>query len=174
MLCPPTSIRSQCSSIRWSDTGGMRFGAAASVAGLPGSGCIGSPDAGSRERVFSIPGRRCASTFLPEAGAQCVSSARWDLSGGRPEPLKGKGCPYRDHQLITHHRPPRTARTERLPRRRVRACAGVAPDSPRARALAGALPPLGGRCVGPWIPLRVKFFQPECQGVRTCNPAQLM
>ena len=45
---------------------------------------------------FTIPGRRCASTFVPEAGAQCVSSARWDLGGGRPEPFKGKGRPYRD------------------------------------------------------------------------------
>ena len=28
--------------------------------------------------------RMSASTSEPEAGAQCVSSARWDLSGGRP------------------------------------------------------------------------------------------
>src|SRR5207237_973618 len=35
----------------------------------------------------------CAST--PEARAQCGSSARWDLRGGRPEP-RGEGRPYRD------------------------------------------------------------------------------
>ncbi len=36
---------------------------------------------------------RCASTFAPEAGAQCVSSARWDLGGGRPEPSRGRAVP---------------------------------------------------------------------------------
>lgn len=39
-----------------------------------------------------------ASASIPEAGAQCGSSARWDLCGGRPEP-KGEGRPYRD----VHH-----------------------------------------------------------------------
>ncbi len=39
-----------------------------------------------------IPIRKCASTPEPEAGAQCVSSARWDLCGG---PLVESG-PYRD------------------------------------------------------------------------------
>ena len=33
----------------------------------------------------SIPSRPCASTPPPEAGAQCGSSARWDLCGGPPE-----------------------------------------------------------------------------------------
>ena len=32
------------------------------------------------------PSRSCASTFVLKAGAQCVSSARWDLCGGRPQP----------------------------------------------------------------------------------------
>ena len=52
--------------------------------------------AGSRRRVSSIPGPTSASTSQPEAGAQCVSTARWDLCGGRPEPLRVKGRPYRD------------------------------------------------------------------------------
>lgn len=30
------------------------------------------------------PGPRSASTSVPEVGAQCVSSARWDLCGGGP------------------------------------------------------------------------------------------
>ena len=34
----------------------------------------------------------CDSTLAPKAGAQCVSSARWDLRGGPPS----KGGPYRD------------------------------------------------------------------------------
>ena len=35
--------------------------------------------------MCSIPSRTCASTLGPEAGAQCISSARWDLCGGPPE-----------------------------------------------------------------------------------------
>jgi RNA-directed DNA polymerase len=35
-----------------------------------------------------------ASSFAPEAGAQCVSSARWDLRGGAAR----KGGPYRDRR----------------------------------------------------------------------------
>jgi transposase InsO family protein len=42
-----------------------------------------SPD-GSRPSVSCTPIPRCASTFVPEAGAQCGSSARWDLCGGPP------------------------------------------------------------------------------------------
>ena len=42
------------------------------------------------------PGPTPASTPSPKAGAQCVSSARWDLCGGRPEPARAKGRPYRD------------------------------------------------------------------------------
>ena len=46
------------------------------AASMPGSG---------------IPGRACGSTPVPKAGAQCGSSARWDLSGAARE-----GGPYRD------------------------------------------------------------------------------
>jgi hypothetical protein len=35
--------------------------------------------------VFSIPSQACDLTLAPEAGAQCVRSARWDLCGGPPE-----------------------------------------------------------------------------------------
>jgi hypothetical protein len=37
-----------------------------------------------------------ASTSPPKGGAQCASSARRDLRGGLPEPIKAKGSPYRD------------------------------------------------------------------------------
>ena len=62
-------------------------------ASAPGS--LG-PDAPLREAVAPtcphpcIPSRACASTLAPKAGAQCVSSARWDLAGGRP---KGRSLP---------------------------------------------------------------------------------
>jgi hypothetical protein len=44
-----------------------------------------------------------ASTLGPKGGAQCVSSARWDLRGGRPEPNQAKGCPYRDRWPLLCH-----------------------------------------------------------------------
>ncbi|MGB6164597.1 MAG: hypothetical protein WCF33_15945, partial [Pseudonocardiaceae bacterium] len=34
--------------------------------------------------VLCIPFPTCAFAFVPKAGAQCVSSARWDLCGGPP------------------------------------------------------------------------------------------
>jgi len=37
----------------------------------------------TRPRMTSLP-PTCASTPPPEAGAQCVSSTRWDLRGGPP------------------------------------------------------------------------------------------
>ena len=40
--------------------------------------------------VCSIPSGRCALTLGPEAGAQCIRSARWDLCGGRP---RGRSLP---------------------------------------------------------------------------------
>ena len=33
---------------------------------------------------------------IPKVGAQCGNPARWDLCGGRPEPVRAKGRPYRD------------------------------------------------------------------------------
>ena len=32
-------------------------------------------------------------TLVPKGGAQCVSSARWDLRGGRPEPTRRRAVP---------------------------------------------------------------------------------
>jgi hypothetical protein len=51
---------------------------------------------GSHPPACCIPGLTSASTFEPEARAQCGSSARWDPSGGRPEPDGAKGRPYRN------------------------------------------------------------------------------
>src|SRR6185312_2279085 len=39
---------------------------------------------GSRPPVLCIPFPMCAFALTPKAGAQCVSSARWDLRGGPP------------------------------------------------------------------------------------------
>jgi hypothetical protein len=48
-----------------------------------GRGCDSSLGAGYPNPRSSIPGLPYASAFEPKAGAQCVSSARWDLCGGR-------------------------------------------------------------------------------------------
>jgi len=49
---------------------------------------------GYRCRAPSIPGRTLASTLVPKGGAQCGSSARWDLRGGR----RVNRRPYREHE----------------------------------------------------------------------------
>ena len=41
----------------------------------------------------------CASTFVPKAGAQCASSARWDLCGGPPE---GRSLPQSECGLFAN------------------------------------------------------------------------
>ena len=41
---------------------------------------------GYRPRGSCIPGQTRALTLVPKGGAQCASSARWDLCGGRVEP----------------------------------------------------------------------------------------
>ena len=43
---------------------------------------------GYQHRRSSIPGPTPASTLVPKGGAQCASSARWDLCGGRVEPSR--------------------------------------------------------------------------------------
>ena len=43
-----------------------------------------TPSGGYHPPACCTPSRSCASTFAPKAGAQCVSSARWDLCGGPP------------------------------------------------------------------------------------------
>ena len=62
----------------------LRCGAAANATGSTGSGWSASPPDGFRLPASCIPTPRRASTFAPEAGAQCGSSARWDLCGGPP------------------------------------------------------------------------------------------
>src|SRR6266496_5159805 len=61
-----------------------RLSAAASVRGSAGCGWTASRLGGCRLPAWCIPSPTCASAFVPEAGAQCVSSARWDLRGGPP------------------------------------------------------------------------------------------
>ena len=43
--------------------------------------------------VSPIPGPTPASTLAPKGGAQCASSARWDLCGGRVEPQRRRPVP---------------------------------------------------------------------------------
>jgi hypothetical protein len=45
---------------------------------------------GYQYRRSSIPGQTPVSTLVPKGGAQCASSARWDLRGGRVEPINGE------------------------------------------------------------------------------------
>ena len=66
------------------------YAAGVNGTGQPGRICDGSPSNGSPNQGFCIPGLTSASTSGPEAGAQCVRSARWDLCGGWDEP-QGEG-----------------------------------------------------------------------------------
>jgi hypothetical protein len=49
-------------------------------------------------------------TFVPEAGAECVSSARSDLCGGRPK-SEDEGRPYRDLSTTPERRRGRSSKT---------------------------------------------------------------
>jgi hypothetical protein len=69
---------------RSSGAGSNRFGDAARNTGWTGRGCNVSLINGCLYRAFCIPGRSSDSPPSPKAGAQCGSSARWDLRGGRP------------------------------------------------------------------------------------------
>jgi len=92
MQYPPTGERCCPSEPRSSDSGSGRCGAAASETGRTGRRWAGSFDGGYRPPASGIPGSRSDLTSGPEARAQCGSSARWELCGGRPD----KGRPYRD------------------------------------------------------------------------------
>jgi RNA-directed DNA polymerase len=59
------------------------------------------------------PGPTTASTPEPKAGAQCVSSARWDLCGGRAVPHKRRPVPTAMVIICNRH----SARTALRPRR---------------------------------------------------------
>ena len=81
--CPTTSRRSAPSAKGSSGTGSNRFGDAARSTGWPGSGWGVSLTDGYLNRESCIPGPSSDSPSSPKAGAQCGSSARWDLRGGR-------------------------------------------------------------------------------------------
>jgi len=53
------------------------------------------------QRPLPMP-ERCFlhATPRPEVGAQCGNSARWDLCGGRTEPMLAKVRPYRDRSIL--------------------------------------------------------------------------
>ena len=63
----------------------MRYAVGVSVTARPGTAFGRCPPDGSHRRGSSIHGLRRASTVVPEVGAQCASSACWDLCGGRPD-----------------------------------------------------------------------------------------
>ena len=96
MLCPRMGMP-----LRHSPTGQSATGTGRSCAEARGQGCRGrawrgTALAGSPLLASDILGLSSVSTSGPKAGAQCVSSARWDLCGGRPEPhwrisLTGEG-----------------------------------------------------------------------------------
>src|SRR5262249_41796735 len=67
-------------------TGIARFCGAANGGGLRGRGCDGWTRAGSRELLSHILGLSSVLMLEPEVRAQCGSTARWDLCGGRLEP----------------------------------------------------------------------------------------
>ena len=62
--------------------------------------CTAWPLDGSRRPRSPIPGLTRDSTLVSKPGAQCVSSARWDLCGGRAEPSQAKARPYRDTEEL--------------------------------------------------------------------------
>src|SRR5215211_7037022 len=61
-----------------------RLSVAASARGSAGSAWTASRLDGCRPPAWCIPFPTRALAFVPKAGAQCVSSARWDLCGGPP------------------------------------------------------------------------------------------
>ena len=94
--CRRTSSPSRRSARRRFDSGIGRSRAAARKGACRGSAWSATAIAGSHPPESCTPGPKSGSTFVPKAGAQCVSSARWDLRGGRPEPnwpngLTGEG-----------------------------------------------------------------------------------
>jgi hypothetical protein len=129
---------------------------------------------GSPPPACCIPGLTSASTFGPEARAQCGSSARWDPCGGRPEPDGAKGRPYRDQRSciaalvsapVEIARISRSSGSKRASKRSMRAsttpdsvrslwvqvglgAVGAVPRSPHLRASAGSEESSGGPAPG--------------------------
>src|SRR5262249_6396405 len=82
--CPATSTKWRPSEPRSCDCGTGRSGAAASATVSTGNGCAATRSDGSLPSASLIPGPTSDSALAPKSGAQCVSSARWDLRGGPP------------------------------------------------------------------------------------------
>jgi hypothetical protein len=95
-VCRPTSRRSTCSGRRLRTAGSSRFGDEASAAASTGRIWIVSRNSGFLVPALFILGRSSALLSKPEIRAQCGSSARWDLCGGRLAPSRGR--PYRDRR----------------------------------------------------------------------------
>src|ERR1700677_3792111 len=93
--CRPTSRRSTCSGRRLRTAGSSRFGDEASAAASTGRGWIGSRNSGFLVPALFILGRSSALLSGPEIRAQCGSSARGDLCGGRWAQSR-VNRPYRD------------------------------------------------------------------------------
>jgi hypothetical protein len=91
--CPATSRRSARSTTKSSGTGSRRFGAAASAPAWTGNEEAAWRLDGCLQPGSCIPGPTRDSTPEPERGAQCGSSARWDLRGGRPAMAVPTGAP---------------------------------------------------------------------------------
>jgi hypothetical protein len=60
-------------------------------------------------RDGNTPGPTTASPFVPKAGAQCVSSARWDLRGGPPVSLHGLASRMAQGRSLPRSKPRRAA-----------------------------------------------------------------
>ena len=116
--CQPTSRRSTCSGRRLRTAGSSRFGDEASAAASTGRGWIGSRNSGFLVPALFILGRSSALLSGPEIRAQCGSSARWDLCGGRLA-LTSVNRPYRDPRIFD-----RLQSIIREPERRSRAKVG--------------------------------------------------
>jgi hypothetical protein len=96
-VCRPTSRRSTCSGQRLRIAGSSRFGDEASAAASTGRGWIVWPHSGFLVPASFTLGRSSALLSEPEIRAQCGSSARWDLCGGRLAQSR-VNRPYRDPQ----------------------------------------------------------------------------
>ena len=95
--CRPTSRHSTCSGGRLRIAGLSRFGDEASAAASTGREWIDSRNNGFLVPALFILGRNSALLSEPKIRAQCGSSARWDLCGGRLARSR-VNRPYRDQK----------------------------------------------------------------------------
>jgi hypothetical protein len=99
--CRPTSRHSTCSGGRLRIAGLSRFGDEASAAASTGREWIDSRNNGFLVPALFILGRNSALLSEPKIRAQCGSSARWDLCGGRLARSR-VNRPYRDPPIPTN------------------------------------------------------------------------